>query len=123
MLGHARVNNTYFLFNIFIYLPGIIYDLIECLAGQMELNGLSTIPLFFLSPVADSSLAYSNIMSEWLSSAKHNRVYQPEEPFVHGILNRNRRLISFRSLQVRRTWLIQISLKTSTAFNLAHSTA
>eukprot|EP00088_Acartia_fossae_P030637 TRINITY_DN3162_c0_g1_i2.p1 TRINITY_DN3162_c0_g1~~TRINITY_DN3162_c0_g1_i2.p1 ORF type:complete len:711 (+),score=150.28 TRINITY_DN3162_c0_g1_i2:54-2186(+) len=59
---------------------GIIYDLFECLAGQMEMNGLTSIPLFFLSPVADSSLAYSNIMAEWLSIAKHNRVYLPEEP-------------------------------------------
>ena len=25
-----------------------------------------------------SSLAYSNIMAEWLSAAKHNRVYLPE---------------------------------------------
>jgi len=78
---------------------GIIYDLFECLAGQMEMNGLTTIPLFFLSPVADSSLAYSNIMAEWLSSAKHNRVYLPEEPFVHGNLIRNGRLKSFKSLQ------------------------
>jgi len=78
---------------------GIIYDLFECLAGQMEMNGLTTVPLFFLSPVADSSLAYSNIMAEWLSSAKHNRVYLPEEPFVHGNLIRNGRLKSFRSLQ------------------------
>jgi hypothetical protein len=41
---------------IWIFLcTGIIYDLFECLAGQMEMNGLTTIPLFFLSPVADRS--------------------------------------------------------------------
>jgi len=78
---------------------GIIYDLFECLAGQMEMNGLSTLPLYFFSPVADSSLAYSNIMAEWLSTAKHNRVYLPEEPFVHGNLIRNGRLKSFKNLQ------------------------
>jgi len=78
---------------------GIIYDLFECLAGQMEINGLTSIPLFFLSPVADSSLAYSNIMAEWLSTAKHNKVYLPEEPFIHGNLIRNGRLKSFRNLQ------------------------
>ncbi len=52
---------------------GITYDLFECLAGQMDLHGLSTVPLFFVSPVADSSLAYSNIMAEWLSAAKQSR--------------------------------------------------
>ena len=48
---------------------------------------------FFLS-----SLAYSNIMAEWLSTAKHNRVYLAEEPFVHGSLMRNGRLKSFKTL-------------------------
>ena len=40
---------------------------LECLAGQMEINSLSTVPMYFVSPVANSSLAYSNIMAEWLS--------------------------------------------------------
>ncbi len=56
------------------YPSGVIYDLIECLGGQMELNGLVTTPLFFLSPVADSSLAYANIMAEWMSAQKQSKV-------------------------------------------------
>ena len=80
------------------YPSGIIYDLFECLSNQMDMNGLTTIPMFFFSPVADSSLAYSNIMAEWLSPAKHNKVYVPEEPFVHGGLVRGGRLKSFSSL-------------------------
>lgn len=55
------------------YPSGVIYDLFECLSNQMDMNGLTTVPMFFFSPVADSSLAYSNIMAEWLSAAKHNR--------------------------------------------------
>jgi len=80
------------------YPSGIIYDLFECLSNQMDMNGLTTIPMFFFSPVADSSLAYSNIMAEWLGVAKHNRVYVPEEPFIHGSLVRGGRLKSFASL-------------------------
>ena len=80
------------------YPSGIIYDLFECLSTQMDMNGLTTIPMFFFSSVADSSLAYSNIMAEWLSTAKHNRVYLPEEPFVHGSLVRGGRLKSFSCL-------------------------
>ena len=64
----------------------------------MDINGLTSIPMFFVSPVADSSLAYSNIMAEWLSTSKQNRVYIPEEPFPHGHLSRTGRLKSFRSL-------------------------
>ena len=52
------------------YPSGILYDLFECLSNQMDMNGLTTVPMFFFSPVADSSLAYSNIMAEWLSVAK-----------------------------------------------------
>ena len=38
------------------------------------MNGLTTTPMFFLSPVADSSLAYANIMAEWLSASKQSKV-------------------------------------------------
>ena len=81
-----------------MYPSGVVYDLLECLAGQMEINGLVSIPMFYVSPVADTSLAYSNIMAEWLSSNKQNRVYTPEEPFPHGNLIRCGRLKSFRNL-------------------------
>lgn len=80
------------------YPSGIIYDLIECLHGQLDMNGLTTTSMFFLSPVADSSLAYANIMAEWLSANKQSKVYIPEEPFIHGHLSRSARLKSFRSL-------------------------
>ena len=80
------------------YPSGIVYDLIECLASQMEIAGLATVPLFFVSPVADSSLAYANIMAEWLSGNKQSRVYLPEEPFPHGNLVKCGRLKSFKNL-------------------------
>merc|ERR1719219_373714 len=80
------------------YPAGIVYDLIECLAGQMEINSLSTVPMYFVSPVANSSLAYANIMAEWLSGNKQNRVYLPEEPFPHGNLVKCGRLKSFKNL-------------------------
>lgn len=84
------------------YPAGIIYDLLECLSAQMDQNGLSHIPLYFVSPVADSSLAYSNIMAEWLSEAKQNRVYIPEEPFPHSYFSKIGRLRSFRNLHTER---------------------
>ena len=80
------------------YPAGVAYDLLECLASQMDLHNQSGIPMFFIGPVADSSLAYSNIMAEWLTPAKQNRVYTPEEPFPHGSLSKTGRLKSFRNL-------------------------
>ena len=47
------------------YLQGVIYDLFECLQSYMDSVGLTFTPIYFISPVADSSLAYSNIYAEW----------------------------------------------------------
>lgn len=80
------------------YPSGVAYDLLECLASQMDAHNQSGVPMFFVGPVADSSLAYSNIMAEWLTPAKQNRVYTPEEPFPHGNLSKTGRLKSFRNL-------------------------
>ncbi|CAG0923800.1 unnamed protein product, partial [Notodromas monacha] len=78
------------------YPSGVIYDLFECVSGHLDTTGLSGVPLYFISPVADSSLAYSNIFAEWLSTGKQNRVYLPDEPFPHANLVREGRLKSFR---------------------------
>ncbi|XP_076045376.1 integrator complex subunit 9 isoform X2 [Oratosquilla oratoria] len=82
------------------YPSGIVYDLIECLSNHLDNLGLSVIPMYFISPVADSSLAYSNIFSEWLSSSKMGKVYTVEDPFPHAYLSRNGRLKPFKSLHV-----------------------
>ena len=44
---------------------GLLYDLFECLSVHLDNIGLNLIPLFFFSPVAETSLAYSNIFAEW----------------------------------------------------------
>ena len=60
---------------------GIIYDLFECLAGQMEMNGLTTVPLFFLSPVADRWITWQGsrvriwLLSQWKNSEDRVTVY------------------------------------------------
>lgn len=56
------------------------------------------VPMFFISSVADSSLAYSNILAEWLSFAKQNKVYIPDEPFPHASLIKNARLKHYKHI-------------------------
>lgn len=65
---------------------------------NLDNHGLTQIPMFFISPVADSSLAYSNILAEWLSSMKQNKVYIPDEPFPHASLVKNSRLKHFKHI-------------------------
>ncbi|KAK7111966.1 hypothetical protein V1264_011503 [Littorina saxatilis] len=80
------------------YPSGVTYDLFECLSMHLESCGLSNVPLYFVSPVADSSLAYSNIYAEWLSKAKMSKVYLPECPFPHAELVNSGRLKHFKDI-------------------------
>ena len=69
------------------YSSGVIYDLLECLSVHLEQSGHVSVPMYFISPVADHSLAYSNILAEWLTSSKQSRVYIPEGiPRYHSII-------------------------------------
>lgn len=81
-----------------VYPSGVLYDLLECLSAHLEGAGLAHVPLYVVSPVADSSLAYSNILAEWVSASKQARVYLPEEPFPHAALARAGRLKHARTL-------------------------
>ncbi|KAH8025982.1 hypothetical protein HPB51_015287 [Rhipicephalus microplus] len=81
------------------YPSGVTYDLFECLSGHLETTGQVNVPMYFLSPVAENSLAYSSILAEWLSSAKQAKVYIPEEPFPHAQLVRGGRLKPFPSIK------------------------
>lgn len=80
------------------YSSGIIYDLIECLVQTLDQSGLSAVPIYFISPIADQSLAYSNILAEWLTQVKQSRVYLPEEPFPHSAYVRSGRVKHFPSI-------------------------
>ncbi|CAK1544336.1 unnamed protein product [Leptosia nina] len=81
-----------------VYPSGVLYDLLECLSAHLEGAGLAQVPLYVVSPVADSSLAYSNILAEWVSAGKQARVLLPEEPFPHAALGRAGRLRQARAL-------------------------
>lgn len=80
------------------YPCGMVYDLIECIAGQLTAANLTMVPIYFLSPVAEASLAYSNILGEWLTSSKQCKVFIPDEPFIHSSLVRAGRLKHFSSV-------------------------
>lgn len=80
------------------YPSGVTYDLFECLSGHLDSCGLSTVPMYFISPVSDSTLAYSNIFGEWLSSSKQSKVYLPEPPFPHAELVSLGRLRNFQNI-------------------------
>lgn len=62
------------------YPSGVIYDLLECLFQYIDSAGLSSLPFYFISPVANSSLEFSQIFAEW-----YVRVLRSEFPLRHYI--------------------------------------
>lgn len=60
------------------YSSGEIYNLFECLTAHLESCGLGGVPIFFISPIAERSLMYSNIMNGWISESKQNRIFTAE---------------------------------------------
>ncbi|XP_028908605.1 integrator complex subunit 9 isoform X2 [Ornithorhynchus anatinus] len=80
------------------YPSGVIYDLLECLYQYMDSAGLSNVPLYFISPVANSSLEFSQIFAEWLCHNKQTKVYLPEPPFPHAELIQTNKLKHYPSI-------------------------
>lgn len=80
------------------YPTGVVYDLLECLNGFLDRAGLSYVPVYFISPVAKSSLSHSNIFAEWLCDAKQSKVYLPEHPFPHAEFIKSGRLKPFPNI-------------------------
>lgn len=87
---------------------GLVYDLIESVYATIEKvrpliipfrvvvdwfllfqSSVSRdVPIYFISPVAKASLAYASIFAEWLSKEREDKVYIPEEPFMHSEVSR-----------------------------------
>ncbi|KPM09755.1 integrator complex subunit 9-like protein, partial [Sarcoptes scabiei] len=80
------------------YSSGEIYNLFECLTAHLESCGLGGVPIFFISPIAERSLMYSNIMNGWISESKQNRIFTAEEPFFHSQHIKNGRIKFFDSI-------------------------
>ena len=80
------------------YSSGTIYDLLECVYNTLDHRALGHIPIYFISPVANASLAYANICGEWLCQTKQNKVFLPESPFLHAEYVKSGRLKHFPSI-------------------------
>ncbi|XP_072490918.1 integrator complex subunit 9 isoform X5 [Notamacropus eugenii] len=80
------------------YPSGVIYDLLECLYQYIDSAGLSNIPFYFISPVANSSLEFAQIFAEWLCHNKQTKVYLPEPPFPHAELIQTNKLKHYPSI-------------------------
>ncbi|KAJ1977138.1 Integrator complex subunit 9 [Dimargaris cristalligena] len=77
---------------------GPVFDLLEVLAYALDAQNMGKIHFYAVSPVADRSLLYANIMGEWMCPEKQNLIYLPESPLVQDELISSGRLTYCASL-------------------------
>lgn len=65
---------------------GVLFDLFEVIFGHLQVRGLGHTRVFFISPIAKQSLAYSTITGEWLNAKNLDKVYASDAPFTHNAL-------------------------------------
>ncbi|CAM6099663.1 unnamed protein product [Calypogeia fissa] len=60
---------------------GIFLELMEEIASHLRSSGLEIVPIYYISPVAEELLAYSNTVPEWLCPARQEKLYAGESLF------------------------------------------
>ncbi|KAK9766980.1 Integrator complex subunit 9, variant 2 [Basidiobolus ranarum] len=80
------------------YPCGTLFDIIEVLSKYLSNMSFADVHMYVISPVAAKSLQYSNILAEWMCSAKQEKVYLPEAPLIHSELIANEKLSYYPNL-------------------------
>ncbi|KAJ2741926.1 Integrator complex subunit 9 [Coemansia sp. BCRC 34301] len=77
---------------------GVTQDIIQLVAEHTQSLNLPLPQFIFVSPVAERTLQYGNIMGEWLCESKQALLYLPEYPFADKDLRQKNHLHFVRSL-------------------------
>eukprot|EP01137_Pigoraptor_chileana_P003954 Opistho-2@2548 len=72
---------------------GVVYDLVEYLHAHLH---TSSVPFYFVSPVAANSMALAGIFGEWTCKHRMDRMYLPESPFGHDEIRNSGRLFELK---------------------------
>ncbi|KAJ2784565.1 Integrator complex subunit 9 [Coemansia javaensis] len=95
---------------------GVTQDILQLVAENALSLNLPLPQFVVVSPVAERTLQYGNIMGEWLCAAKQALLYQPEYPFADKDLRQRGHLHFARSLAElatrtipQGTWFVVVS--------------
>ncbi|KAJ2812815.1 Integrator complex subunit 9 [Coemansia furcata] len=77
---------------------GVTQDIFQLIAEHTQSLNLPPPQFIFISPVAERTLQYGNIMGEWLCESKQALLYLPEYPFADKDLRQKNHLHFVRSL-------------------------
>ncbi|KAK9810223.1 hypothetical protein WJX72_006960 [[Myrmecia] bisecta] len=86
---------------------GLAFEILEQVGKALKTAGLAHIPMFYISPAAEDSLAHGTVGMEWLCSERQERVYLPMAPFGHAELLQEKRLMvasSLADLELQSWW-------------------
>ncbi|KAJ1997663.1 Integrator complex subunit 9 [Coemansia thaxteri] len=77
---------------------GVTQDIFQLIAESTQSLNLPLPQFIFVSPIAERTLQYGNIMGEWLCESKQALLYLPEYPFADKDLRQKNHLHFVRSL-------------------------
>ncbi|KAJ2852646.1 Integrator complex subunit 9 [Coemansia brasiliensis] len=77
---------------------GVTQDILQVVAENVISLNLPLPQFIFVSPIAERTLQYGNIMGEWLCAAKQAMLYLPEYPFADKDLRQKGHLHFVKSL-------------------------
>ncbi|KAJ2369484.1 hypothetical protein H4S01_000971 [Coemansia sp. RSA 2610] len=103
---------------------GVTQDILQVVAENAIAMGLPLPQFIFVSPVAERTVQYGNIMGEWLCTAKQAMLYLPEYPFADKDLRQKGHLHfanSLADLATRNipqgTWFVVVSPQDTAAIS------
>ncbi|KAJ2789891.1 hypothetical protein H4R21_006633, partial [Coemansia helicoidea] len=103
---------------------GVTQDILQLVAENAMAMGLPLPQFVVVSPIAERTLQYGNIMGEWLCAAKQALLYLPEYPFADKDLRQKGHLHYVRSLAEldtrtvpQGTWFVVASPQDTAAIN------
>ncbi|KAH7437703.1 hypothetical protein KP509_05G084800 [Ceratopteris richardii] len=82
---------------------GELMETLEVISQALDNSNLSDVPLFFVSPVAEEILVYTNTIPEWLSAERQEKLYAGEALFRHVELLQQGRLHQLSALCSQET--------------------
>ncbi|KAJ2808493.1 hypothetical protein H4R20_000857 [Coemansia guatemalensis] len=103
---------------------GVTQDILQLVAENVISLNLPLPQFVIVSPIAERTLQYGNIMGEWLCATKQALLYLPEYPFVDKDLRQKGHLHFVRSLSQlatrnipQGTWFVIASPRDSATIN------
>uniref|UniRef100_A0A7S3VGZ5 Beta-Casp domain-containing protein n=1 Tax=Dunaliella tertiolecta TaxID=3047 RepID=A0A7S3VGZ5_DUNTE len=78
---------------------GVAWDVLEAVARTLELADLGNVPILYVSPCAQDSLALANTSMEFLNLQRQARAYVPEPAFPFPACQKSGRLVLAHSLE------------------------